>query len=115
MNDIKDVNNETLLQLGSAVYKLLSNGYFDHPDNDEHRENEKLIVAEIKQRSIVFDANSAAAYMGVIPRRVRALALFHNVGEKVDGRGKWKFTIDDIIKMRPGPVGRPPVKDSNDG
>jgi hypothetical protein len=53
----------------------------------------------------LYSTEEAAHTLGVVPQRVRALAAHRGVGMKV-GRA-WVFTAADILKLKPGRIGRP--------
>jgi len=52
----------------------------------------------------LFTTTDLAGIYKVGTRRIRAIATSRDVGKKIGGH--WFFTVEDIIKLKPGKTGR---------
>ena len=54
-----------------------------------------------------FTAKQVAIMYGITPQRVRSIARKRNIGQQTIHRREWIFQASDVLKLAPGPVGRP--------
>ena len=58
----------------------------------------------------ILDTVYMAEVFKVTPQRIRALAKHRGVGNQIS-RGVFVFVPSDIERLRPGPIGRPRLKE----
>lgn len=102
-----------------AVTRALDDLFQDLPARPLTRHRVEHVMRGLAQR-VASDASGEtllsllttqdmAERLGVSVQRVRALAKARGVGWQVS-RGTWVFLPEDVERLRPGPVGRPPAK-----